>query len=117
MDKAQEASAPPPPNAGYPEAPPPYPGINSGPYPQAPGQIQGQPPGVFQHPGPIPVQNAPPMNTAPSYPMPPQNAAPPVRPTSFQQPPPMQPMQPMQAAPGQTVVVTAPIRYGKDPAN
>ena len=41
MDKAQEASAPPPPNAGYPEAPPPYPGINSGPYPQAPGPIQG----------------------------------------------------------------------------
>ena len=41
MDKAQEASAPPPPNAGYPEAPPPYPGINSGPYSQAPGPIQG----------------------------------------------------------------------------
>ena len=57
------------------------------------------------------------MNTAPSYPMPPQNAAHPERPTSFQQPPPMQPMQPMQGAPGQTVVVTAPIRYGKDPAN
>ena len=57
------------------------------------------------------------MNTAPSYPMPPQNASRPVGPTSFQQPPPMQPMQPMQAAPGQTVVVTAPIRYGKDPAN
>ena len=42
MDKAQEASAPPPPpNAGYPDAPPPYPGISTGPYPQAPGPIQG----------------------------------------------------------------------------
>ena len=57
------------------------------------------------------------MNTAPAYTRPPQNAAAPVGPASFQQPPPMQPMQPMQAAPGQTVVVTAPIRYGKDPAN
>ena len=37
MDKANEASAPPP-NSGYPDAPPPYPGTNPGPYSQPPGK-------------------------------------------------------------------------------
>jgi len=110
MDKANEASAPPP-NSGYPDAPPPYPGTNPGPYSQPPGQ---PPVGVFQHPGPVPVQNAPPLAAAPSYPMPPSGGGVPYGQPTTQQPPPMQPMPPMQGALGQTVVVTTPVRYGKE---
>ena len=45
--------------------------------------------------------------------MPPSGAGAPIGPSPNQQPPPAQPMQPMQGTPGQPIIVTAPVRYGK----